>query len=182
MSYMTQASYEAECDDPSLPGCDLSIFDMARPQVARLTSKLTDAWLTLCKLDIEEDLKECELDCDRTGDMELEALEAWREARAFTGSYWDYQGGAIYPTDDGRFLAWGTGERFDTLAKAEKHAFYQQVLPTITVPTPPAIELVWRTEGWITPEHGRVHQVYECYWGEELMAVMVIQQLEDDLA
>ncbi len=184
MSYMTQSSYEAEQDDPSAR--DMTLADMASPQVARLTSEASEAWIRLCKQDVEEELTELELDTDRTGDVEHDALEAWRKTRVFSGAHWCYgelrASGAIYPTDDGQFLVWGIGERLPTLKLAEEECFYKQVLPTLTLPAPPPLTFEWKTDGWVTPEHGRVHQVYQCYWGGQLMAVMVIQQLEDDPA
>lgn len=183
MSYITQASYDAEVDYPSRPGRDLDMVDMASPQVARLTSEPTEAWLQLCRKDVEAELEECELGVDRELDVEHDFLQAWRGRRRFEGSYWDYEHGAVFPTEDGRFRTRPETGVCDTLAKAEERLFYSAVLDRLRpLPEPEPVVPEWRTDGWVTPGRGRTHQVHRCYWGEELMAVMVVQQVEDDRA
>lgn len=41
MSYITQSTFDAEVDDPSRPGRDLSMQDMASPTLVRLTLSMS---------------------------------------------------------------------------------------------------------------------------------------------
>lgn len=182
MQYMTRGTYDAELDDPSFK--DMSWHDHASPQFARLTSEPSEAWLAACRTEIEDELREVEYDPEMLeGERELEAMNAWRAKRTFTGSYWDYEHGAIYPDERGRFqyrVASGSSKAFDTLASAESELFYKEVLPRLTIASEP-VTFTWKEGELILPEHGRPNTTHECYVGEELAAVMVIQQVEDEL-
>lgn len=183
IGYLTRGSWEAECDDPSYR--DMTWQDHATPQVARLTSEPSDAWLAACRTEIENELREIEYDPEMLeGERELKALNAWRAKRTFTGSYWDYEHGAIYPDESGRFqyrVASGSSKAFDTLASAESELFYKEVLSKLTIASEP-VTFTWKEGEWQHPEHGRVHRLHECWVGDELAALMVEQQVEDDLA
>lgn len=176
-SYFTQGSFDAEIDDPSVRDSDLETE--ASPQVSRAALAMTDAWVERCKQDVEEELLECEFDDQGRASLAEElAQQAWRDAGRFTGSYWDYEHGAIYPTPEGRFEVRGEAAEHDTLAAAEWDLFAKRVAPHLPAPPPPEFE--WETAGWQEPERGRPHQVFHCSVGGEVVACLVVQQIEED--
>ena len=53
-NYMDVSTFEADFDDRD---CDFSVSD-ACPQFSRLSTRMTDEWVLMCKADVEEDVRE----------------------------------------------------------------------------------------------------------------------------
>lgn len=208
MSYYTQDSFEADVDDPPRPGRDLSIEDMASPQISRAATKLSQAWIDRCKGEVAADVLEPYMeDGCSFGSPEERLFEDWQRSREFVPDLRDrseltqvyhedrpepvpgylYDPGYLELTADGRFhvLVSNEDHLFDTLAQAERWLFEAYALGTMERPEPEPLALTWETEGWKEPRPGdppyaRANQVFVAKGGGQLMAVMVIQRIPTD--
>lgn len=179
MNYMSTSSYEAECDDPSRAGRDLTHEDMASPQIAAVSRTFYPADLDRFKHIVEQDELEMWAEYDDKGVREHEAFEAWRATATYEAGHWFYGADVLRVLPDGTFETLGTTH--DSKSKAEWHLFYNKAINEVAIPKrEDAPTYTWQTDGWVECDAPkRSHQVLNMYHGENLVAIMVIQRLQE---